>query len=148
LEHLHHLHLVFTKLQEQSLFVKQSKCTFGEHTMAYLGHVISADGVTMDAAKVQAVLDWLCPQSVHTMQGFLGLAGYYRCFIKDYGMLTEPLTQLLHKTGFRWSEEANTAFRALQWALMMDSILQLPDFNRDFIVECNTSGSSVGAVLH
>jgi hypothetical protein len=103
--------------------------------MAYLGHVISADDVTMDAAKVQAVLDWPRPQSVHAMQGFLGLAGYYMRFIKDYGMLTEPLTQLLHKIGFRWLEEAKTAFRALQRVLMTASILQLLDFNRDFIVE-------------
>jgi hypothetical protein len=64
LEHLCHLHFVFTKLQEHSLFVKQYKCAFGERTVAYLGHVISADGVAMDAAKLQVVLDWLCPQSV------------------------------------------------------------------------------------
>jgi hypothetical protein len=56
--HLRHLHLVFTKLQEQHLVVKRSKCAFGERTVGYLGHVISKDGVAMDAAKVQAILDW------------------------------------------------------------------------------------------
>jgi hypothetical protein len=60
-EHLRHLHLVFTKQQEHSLFVKRSKCAFGERTMAYLGHMISSDSVVMDTAKVQAVLDWSCP---------------------------------------------------------------------------------------
>jgi hypothetical protein len=63
-EHLHHLHLVFTKLQEQNLIVKHSKCAFGECTVGYLGHVISKDGVAMDAVKVQAVLDWPQPRSV------------------------------------------------------------------------------------
>jgi hypothetical protein len=53
--------MVFTKLQEHSLFVKQSKCAFGESTVAYLGHIISADGITMDAAKVQVALEWPCP---------------------------------------------------------------------------------------
>jgi hypothetical protein len=57
-EHLRHLHLVFTKLQEQNLVVKRSKCAFGERIVGYLGHIISKDGVAMDAAKVQAVLDW------------------------------------------------------------------------------------------
>jgi hypothetical protein len=82
----------FTKLQEHSLFVKQSKCAFGESTVAYLGHVISADSVTMDVAKVQVALEWPCPQSVCTVLGFLGLADYYRCFIKDYGAVVELLT--------------------------------------------------------
>jgi hypothetical protein len=57
-EHLRHLHLVFTKFQEHHLIVKRSKCAFDERTVGYIGHVISKDGVAMDAAKVQAVLDW------------------------------------------------------------------------------------------
>jgi hypothetical protein len=63
-EHLCHLHLVFTKLQEQNLVVKHSKCAFGKRTVGYLGHVISKDGIAMDAAKVQTVLDWPRPRSV------------------------------------------------------------------------------------
>jgi hypothetical protein len=99
-EHLHHLHLVFTKLQEQNLVVKRSKCAFGERTVGYLGHVISKDGVAMDGAKVQAVLDWLQPRSVRDVRRFLGLAGYYRRFIKNYGTIAEPLTHLLRKGAF------------------------------------------------
>jgi hypothetical protein len=112
-EHLRHLHLVYTKLQEQRLVVKRSKCEFGARTVAYLGHVISEAGVAMDAAKVQAVLEWPRPRSVRDVRGFLGLAGYYRWFIKNYGAIAEPLTRLLRKTGFRWSDEAAAAFRAL-----------------------------------
>jgi hypothetical protein len=128
-EHLRHLHLVFTKLQEQNLVVKHSKCAFGKRTVGYLGHVISKDGVAMDAAKVQTVLDWPRPQSVRDVQRFLGLTGYYCRFIKNYGAIAEPLTRLLRKGAFQWSDKATGAFHALQQALTTAPILQLPDFD-------------------
>jgi hypothetical protein len=112
-EHLRHLHLVFTKLQEQNLVVKRSKCAFGELTVGYLGHVISKDGVTMDAAKVQAILDWPRPRSVRDVRRFLGLASYYHRFIKNYGAIAEPLTRLLRKGAFQWSDKATGVFHAL-----------------------------------
>jgi hypothetical protein len=112
-EQLWHIHLVLAKLQEHRLYVKRSKSAFSEHSVAYLGHVISADRVVMDAKKVQVVLDWLVPRLAFTIRAFLGLTGYYRCFIQGYGDATVPLTRLLHKEGFRWSTEAKVAFRAL-----------------------------------
>jgi hypothetical protein len=147
-EHLRHLHLVFTKLQEQNLVVKRSKCAFGERTVGYLGHVISKDGIAMDAAKVQAVLDWPRPRSVRDVRRFLGLAGYYCRFIKNYGAIAEPLTHLLRKGAFQWSDKAIGVFHALQQALTTAPILQLPDFDQPFVVECDASGAGVGAVLH
>jgi hypothetical protein len=80
--------------------------------------------------------------------GFLGLAGYYMRFIKNYDALAKPLTRILRKAGFRWSEETESTFRALQRALTIASVLQLPDFNRNFMVECDASSSGVRAVLH
>jgi hypothetical protein len=74
------------------------------------------------------------------VRAFLGLAGYDRRFIKDFGTIASPLTKLVHKEGFRWSEEAVAAFDALQRALMTASVLQLPDFDQDFIAECDASG--------
>jgi hypothetical protein len=77
--------------------------------------------------------------------GLAGLVGYYRCFINDYSMIAALLTALLRKTGFRWTE---VAFRVLQHVLTMTSVLQLPNFGRDFIVECDVSKSSFGIALH
>lgn len=102
----------------------------------------------MDQAKVDAVLAWPQPKSVRAVRGFLGLASYYRRFIKNYGTIAGPLTKLMRKDAFFWSEEATAAFRALQSALTTASVMQLPDFGRPFVVECDASGSGFGTVLH
>jgi hypothetical protein len=144
-EHLQHDCLVLCVLQEHK-FIKRSKCSFGCSVVAYLGHVISADSMATDLQKVRTVLDWPVPESVCAVQAFLGLAGYYLRFIRDYGMIAAPLTKLIQKGGFRWDAKVEEAFRALQHALMMAPVLQLPDFNNDFVVECDASGSEFGAV--
>lgn len=82
------------------------------------------------------------------MRGFLGLVGYYRRFIKDYGTIAALLTKLLRKEAFFWTEEATAAFQALQRALTTAHVLQLPDFAQPFVVECDASGTGFGAVLH
>jgi hypothetical protein len=94
------------------------------------------------------MLSWPPPTTVRAVHTFLSLAGYYRCFIKDYGATAAPLTQLLHKDSFRWSVEAEAAFRALQRALTMAPVLRLPAFDSEFIVECDTSSSRICMVLH
>jgi len=147
-DHLRHVRTVLRTLQDHQLFLKRSKCAFGLSSVAYLGHVISERGVSVDEQKVEAVLSWPIPASARAVRGFLGLAGYYRRFIRDYGAIAAPLTALLKKDGFHWNEDAERAFRALQRALTAAPVLQLPDFDHDFIVECDASGSGLGAVLH
>ncbi|WVZ89950.1 hypothetical protein U9M48_036295 [Paspalum notatum var. saurae] len=146
-KHLQHIHLVLQTLADHSLFLKRSKCSFAASSVAYLGHVISAAGVAMDEDKIRAVLSWPVPRTVRAVRGFLGLAGYYRQFIKGYRATAAPLTKLLCKEGFRWTSEAETAFVNLRKALTQAPVLQLPDFQRPFIVECDASGG-FGAVLH
>jgi hypothetical protein len=80
--------------------------------------------------------------------GFLGLTGYYRKFIKDYGSVALPFTRLLKKEAFSWLLEADTAFCTLKTAMTEGHVLQLPDFNRPFVVNCDASGSGFSAVLH
>jgi hypothetical protein len=147
-EHLRHVHLVLAKLQEHQLFVKRSKCEFGAQSVAYLGHVVSAEGVAMDRQKVQAVVDWPVSRSVRVVRAFLGLAGYYQRFIMGYGDIATPLTHLLKKEGFTWTAEAEAAFQTLQHALTAAPVLQLPLFDQVFVVECDASGHGLGTVLH
>lgn len=121
---------------------------FGETSMNYLGHIAIALGVVMDLAKVEAVEAWPCPQSPRTLRGFLSLIGYYRKFIAGYGGMAEPLMALLKCEVFAWTLEADTAFLALKKALTSAPILQLQDFTKHFVVDCDASGARFGVVLH
>ncbi|KAK1644330.1 hypothetical protein QYE76_062135 [Lolium multiflorum] len=147
-EHLQHVAIVFNELRAHRLHLKRSKCSFGTTSVTYLGHVITAEGVAMDADKVAAVATWPTPQSPRALRGFLGLAGYYRKYIRDFGLIAAPLTRLLRRDAFAWDAEATEAFQALQRALTTGPVLQMPDFDLPFVVDCDASGIGFGAVLH
>ncbi|KAM0862055.1 hypothetical protein ACQ4PT_045496 [Festuca glaucescens] len=147
-EHLQHIAIVFNELRAHRLHLKRSKCSFGTPSVAYLGHVISANGVAMDADKVAAVSAWPTPHSPRALRGFLGLAGYYRKFIWDFGLIATPLTRLLRRDALAWDDEATAVFEALKGALTTGPVLQMPDFDKPFIVDCDASGAGFGAVLH
>ena len=103
-EHLQHVVVVLRALQDHHLHLKRSKCSFGASSVAYLSHVISAGGVAMDADKVETVASWPVPRSARALRGFLGLAGYYRKFIRDFGIIAAPLMRLLRRDAFAWDE--------------------------------------------
>ncbi|KAI9194879.1 hypothetical protein LWI28_009862 [Acer negundo] len=100
---MEHLKLVFEILLQHQLFVKLSKCAFGVSTIEYLCHIVSREEVSADPSKLLAVSDWPIPILVKSLRGFLGLTGYYKKFIPDYGKLSHLLTQLTKKNGFKWS---------------------------------------------
>jgi hypothetical protein len=84
-------------------------------SVKFLGHTISHDGISVDSSKVQEVMDWKPPKSVHQIRSFLGLAGYYRRFIPDFSRITKPMTELLKKgVKFVWSEACEKAFHTLR----------------------------------
>jgi len=149
-EHLQHVAIVLNELRAHRLHLKRSKCSFGATSVAYLGHVISKDGVAMDADKVAVVAAWPQPQphSARGLRGFLGLAGYYQKFIQGFGVIAAPLTRLLRRDAFSWDEEAEAAFQALKGALTTGPVLQMPNFDELFMVDCDASGVGFGAVLH
>lgn len=96
-EHIEHVRLVFEISRKNQLFLKKEKCVFGTRAVNYLDHVINGQGVAVEPEKISAMLDWPVPKSVKALRGFLGLIGYYRKFIKGYGVIASPLTQLLKK---------------------------------------------------
>jgi hypothetical protein len=147
-EHLQHVGIVLNALRAHRLHLKRSKCSFGASSVAYLGHVIYAEGVTMDADKITAVASWPAPRSARALQGFLGLVGYYRKFIQDFGIIAAPLMRLLRRDAFAWDDEADAAFLALKGTLTTGPVLQMPDFDRVFTVDSDASGAGFGAVLH
>ncbi|KAL6343140.1 hypothetical protein AAG906_020929 [Vitis piasezkii] len=146
-DHLSHLQIVFDILSINQLFVKESKCQFGVTQVTYLGHIISEKGVSVDPDKIQAVVTWPKPTTARAVRGFLGLAGYYRKFISHFGGIAAPLTKLLTKDQFKWSSEAEEAFHKLKEVLTNPPTLRLPDFTQRFVIECDASGTGIGAVL-
>jgi hypothetical protein len=114
-EHAKHLRIVLQRLRDHKLYAKLSKCEFWLDSVNFLGHTISKDGISVDPSKVQEVMDWKPPKSVHQIRSFLGLAGYYRRFIPDFSRIAKPMTELLKKgVEFVWSEECDQAFHTLR----------------------------------
>ena len=103
-EHKCHVRQVLELLRKDQWKVKLSKCAFGQSKVAYLGHVISAQGVATDPSKIAAVVNWSSPQDVKGVRSFLGLAGYYRRFVRNFGVIVRPLFDLLKKgVPFLWT---------------------------------------------
>jgi hypothetical protein len=146
-EHLQHLSTVFELLRANHLYVRKEKCNFGQQRVNYLGHVIDRDGVAVDPDKIHAMLAWTKPHSLKALRGFLGLMGYYRKFIKHYGIIARPLTQLLKKDAWGWNKEAEDSFLRLKKAMTEAPVLALRDFSQQFVIECDASGLGIGAVL-
>lgn len=146
-EHLCHLKQAFDKLLDNHLCVNHSKCSIGAQEVDYLGHIINASGVSADPSKISSMKSWPAPHNTTGLRGFLGLTGYYWKFICGYGTIAAPLTQLLKKDNFKWTDDAKTAFQSLKTAMVQALVLALPDFTKKFVIEADTLGKGLGAVL-
>lgn len=127
--------------------MKFSKCQFGVEQVGYLGHLISFKGVGIDPTKIHAIQNWPVPSSAKGVHGFLGLAGYYRKFVRNFGVIAAPLIRLLTSEGFKWTVEAHSTFDKLKAALISPPVLRLPYFTQPFVVECDACGEGLGAIL-
>lgn len=146
-DHIEHLTKVMDQLRKHQFFLKQSKCSFGQSSLEYLGHIISNQGVSTDPRKVAAMLHWPAPTNFTELWDFLGLTGYYRRFVKGYGVLTKPLTNLLTHKQFTWPPEAQEAFDTIKIAMTKTPVLALPDFEGTFTIETDACLDGIGAVL-
>jgi hypothetical protein len=147
-DHAKHLHVVLQKLRDHHLYTKLSKCEFWLDTMKFLGHTIFSDGISVDPSKVQEVMDWKPPTSVHQIRSFLGLAGYYRRFIPDFSKIAEPMTERLKKgVEFSWDQKCEDAFHTLRAYLATALVLVQPNVSKPFDIYCDASGIGLGCVL-
>ena len=112
--HLERVKIALEILRHHKFFVKISKCAFGLQELEYLGHIVTAQGLKVDQGKIQTMLNWPKPTNVSKLRGFLGLTGYYHKFVQNYGLIARPLTNILKKGQFVWSDEAEAAFQVLK----------------------------------
>ncbi|MBW0557061.1 hypothetical protein O181_096776 [Austropuccinia psidii MF-1] len=147
-EHVKHVASVLQRLRDNNLFSKASKCVFHAPSVEYLGYVVSIDGLKMDSSKVQQILNWPQPKTIKALQSFLGVANFYRCFIKLYSKKISSLTSLLKKEPpFIFNEEALSHFQSIKEAFTTAPILSHFNPSLPTIVETDASHYALGAVL-
>ena len=147
-QHLHHLKLVLQRLREHKLYAQLPKCDFGLSELKFLGHIIGASGVSPDPAKVQVVKDWPEPANAAELRSFLGLAQYFRKFIRGYAQTVCALYDLLKTNAvFNFSDAHKKAFEQVKYSLAHAPVLKAPDFSQPFELWTDASTHGIGSVL-
>eukprot|EP00741_Cyanophora_paradoxa_P001873 tig00000520_g1815.t1 len=147
-QHLLDLEALFRAIMPANLRLKPSKCRFGVAEVALLGHLVSAEGIRQDPAKLAFIRQYPPPANADQLRSFLGLAGYYRRFVNGFARVTHPLQRLLLRDAvWQWTEVHQAAFEALKAALLEDLVLGYPDFERPFILSTDASTYAIGAIL-
>jgi hypothetical protein len=132
-KHEKHLRLIMEKLREHKLYAKFSKYEFWLSEVAFLGHIVSKEGIAIDPSKVTAVIEWEPPKNVGEIHSFLGLARYYRRFIKNFSKIAKHMSELLKKEKkFQWTNECEVSFQELKERLVSAPVLCLPDLEKEF----------------
>lgn len=160
-QHLERLEVVFSRLHQQGLKIKLSKCHFFQKQVKFLGHVVSAEGVATDPDKVAVVRDWVSPNNLAELRSFLGFASYYRRFVRGFAEMAAPLHQLVTRLlgskrkgktpktplALVWDNICEDNFRKLKECLVTAPVLVYADFQKPFILEIDASHCGLGAVL-
>ena len=147
-EHSEHLRIVFQTLRERQLYAKLSKCQFWLDRVAFLGHVISAEGVSVDPKKIEAVVNWKPPKNVSEVRSFLGLARYYRKFVEGFSKIEAPLTKLTRKdVKYYWVDACQQSFEELKGRLTSALVLALANGRDGFVVYSDASRQGLGCAL-
>ncbi|KAA3466091.1 DNA/RNA polymerases superfamily protein [Gossypium australe] len=147
-QHFGHLRIVLQTLHEKQLYAKFSKCEFWLRKVGFLRRIVSAAGIRVDPSKISAILEWKPPRNVSEVRSFLGLARYYRQFVKDFSMIATPLTKLLLKdVKFEWSEKCQQSFKQLKALLTEAPMLVQPESGKEFIDYSDASLNGLDCVL-
>ena len=148
MEHEYHLRIVLQLLRDHYLYAKFSKCDFWLTEVKFLGHVVSASGVSVDPDKVEVMMSWERPKSVFEIRSFWELAGHYRRFIEDFSRLAAPMTRLTQKeVKFDWDDRCEEAFQELKRSLTTTPTLIVPNRGQGYTVYCDASRVGLGCVL-
>ena len=156
-EHQKHLDQVLSKLEENELFAKPSKCTIGVSEVEFCGHIIGKGVVRTSRSKTKLVEEWPVPTNVHEVRQFLGLASYYRRFVRNFATIAAPLSDLLKETDVElrkrknrpitWTAKCQHAFLTLKDRLTSEPVLRQPNWHRPFVIETDASEWAIGCVL-
>ena len=148
-EHIERLQKVFNRLREHNLKLKPKKCEFFKTEVTYLGHKVSSRGISTDPRKIEAIKNWERPKTVSQLRSFIGLAQYYRRFVKDFSLIASPLHDQVKKdrTTISWGPEQEDAFLEIKKRLSSTPIIKHPDFQKPFIVDTDASLVGIGCVL-
>ena len=159
-EHIEKLERVFERLDKNGLKLKPSKCNFFQRKVKFLGHIISAEGISTDPQKISAIQDWPRPQTVHELRRFLGFSGYYRRFVNQYSKIVKPLNDLLkgktprdskgkfEKQQLDWQDSQEQAFQKIKHLLTTPPVLGFANYGSPFILTTDASLEGLGTVLY
>ncbi|GJR18400.1 putative reverse transcriptase domain-containing protein [Tanacetum coccineum] len=147
-EHEQHLNTILSLLKDEKLYAKFFKCGFWIREVQLLGHVVNTKGIHVDLAKIESIKKWEAPRTPTKICQFMGLAGYYWRFVKDFLKIAKPLTKLTQKTKkLIWEKEQEEAFQTLKNKLCDAPILSLPERSKNFMVYYDASHKGLGCVL-
>lgn len=147
-EHVTHLREVLEVFRYEQLYANMEKCTFGVDKLVFLGFAVPSKGVEVDESKIEAIKSWPQPTNLKQVRSFLGLAGFYHRFVKDFSTIASPLDALNKKNApFVWGPSQDAAFNELKTLLTHAPLLALPNFDKTFEVHYDASGNGIDGVL-
>jgi len=148
-EHMEHVRAVLQRLQEAGFIFNSDKMTIGASEIKYLGHLLSFRGIMVLAERVEAIKAYPRPTNLGTLRRFIEMTGFYARFIPDFSKRAAPVHALKRKEAkFIWAQEHQSAFESLKQALSEAPVLQVPDFEKEFVLVTDASDLAISAVLN
>ena len=143
-----HLRVVLETLRKIRIYEKLSKCEFWLNEVSFLGHIVIKEGIRVDPKKLEVVVEWKPPRNVIEVRSFLGLAGYYRRFVKGFSMTATPRSILLQKNvKFEWSEKCKISFDKLKAFLTEAPVLTQSTYGKEYVIFSDASLNGLRCVL-